>query len=360
MRFRETNEAQYDANIETDPHRHPLLPVHGVRSASRRPRSSSASVGSSPTRASSASAPSPRSCSTSTTCSSRCSNSASSTTSSSRSGAALKKLFGLLDEEPSIAERAGAVDLPATGAIEVHDLSFGYGSTAPTCCATCSLTIAPGERLALVGPTGAGKSTLAKLVVRFYDPRTGSVSMGGVDLRDATMHSLRERIVVVPQEGFLFAGTVRDNVRVGRPEATDGEVEAAIDRARRARPVRVVARGPRHRGARARFAAVGRRTPAGLARRVPRSPTPRCSCSTRRRRTSIRVPSASSSARSSGSPRTAPSSSSRTGCRPRRAPTGSRSSTTVCSPSSGTHDELIAHGGRYARLFASWSASTTG
>src|SRR5262249_31379665 len=92
-----------------------------------------------------------------------------------------------------------------------------------------TLTVAPGERIALVGPTGAGKSTLAKLIARFYDPRVGVVSFGGVDLRDATMRSLRERIVVVPQEGFLFAGTIRDNVRVGKPEATEAEVDAALD-----------------------------------------------------------------------------------------------------------------------------------
>src|SRR5262249_59470640 len=79
-----------------------------------------------------------------------------------------------------------------------------------------SLQVPLGERLALVGPTGAGKSTLAKLIACFYDPREGQVDYGGVDLRDATLRSLRERIVVVPQEGFLFAGTVRDNVVVGK------------------------------------------------------------------------------------------------------------------------------------------------
>jgi ATP-binding cassette subfamily B protein len=144
------------------------------------------------------------------------------------SGAALKKLFGLLDVEPTITERSGAVDLPSDGAIGVSHVTFGYGD-GPDVLHDVDLTIGSGERLALVGPTGAGKSTLAKLVVRFYDPRGGTISVGGVDLRDATLRSLRERIVVVPQEGFLFSGTVRDNVRVGRPEATDDEVEAAID-----------------------------------------------------------------------------------------------------------------------------------
>jgi ATP-binding cassette subfamily B protein len=92
-----------------------------------------------------------------------------------------------------------------------------------------TLEIAAGERLALVGPTGAGKSTLAKLLVRFYDPRAGAVTYGGVDLRDATLASLRERIVVVPQEGFLFAGTIRENIRIGRADASDDDVVAAIE-----------------------------------------------------------------------------------------------------------------------------------
>ena len=143
-------------------------------------------------------------------------------------GAAIKKIFELLDEEPSIAERPDARVLPATGELAVRDVSFAYANGVDVL-RDVTLTIAPGERIALVGPTGAGKSTLAKLVVRFYDPRAGSVSFGGVDLRDATMRSFRERIVVVPQEGFMFAGTVRDNVRVGRPDASDAEVEAAVE-----------------------------------------------------------------------------------------------------------------------------------
>ena len=142
-------------------------------------------------------------------------------------GAALSKLFGLLDTPLSIPERPGAVDLPDRGAIEVDDVTFAYGIDPVL--TDVSLRIEPGERVALVGPTGAGKSTLAKLLARFYDPRDGVVRVGGVDLRDATLRSLRERIVVVPQEGFLFAGTIRDNVRVGRPEASDDDVDAALD-----------------------------------------------------------------------------------------------------------------------------------
>ena len=90
------------------------------------------------------------------------------------------------------------------------------------------LRIPVGGRLALVGPTGAGKSTLAKLAARLYDPTEGRVRFAGVDLRDATLSSLRHRVVVVPQEGFLFNGTIRDNVRLARAGATDAEVDDAL------------------------------------------------------------------------------------------------------------------------------------
>jgi ATP-binding cassette subfamily B protein len=143
-------------------------------------------------------------------------------------GAALVKLFGLLDEKPNVAERPGAVDLPAGGALVADRISFSYARGVPVL-TDVSLALAPGERLALVGPTGAGKSTLAKLLARFYDPSEGRIALDGIDLRDATLASLRVRIVVVPQEGFLFAGTVRDNIRIGRPSATDAEVDAAVD-----------------------------------------------------------------------------------------------------------------------------------
>lgn len=142
-------------------------------------------------------------------------------------GAGLDKLFRLLDTPVEVAERTGAVDLPLAGEIVVSDVSFAYGDGPPVL-RDVSLTIAPGERLALVGPTGAGKSTLAKLVARLYDPTDGSITFGGVDLRDATLGSLRERMVVVPQEGFLFTGSIRDNVRLARSGATDDEVDEAM------------------------------------------------------------------------------------------------------------------------------------
>jgi len=142
-------------------------------------------------------------------------------------GAGLHKLYELLDTPVDVPERPGAVDLPATGDIVVDDVSFAYGD-GPRVLRDVTLSIPEGSRLALVGPTGAGKSTLAKLAARLYDPTDGHVRFGGIDLRDATLASLRGRIVVIPQEGFLFNGTIRDNVRLARAGATDAEVDDAL------------------------------------------------------------------------------------------------------------------------------------
>jgi ATP-binding cassette subfamily B protein len=143
-------------------------------------------------------------------------------------GAGLHKLYELLDTQVDVPERPGAVDLPGGASdIEVDGVSFAYGD-GPLVLRDVLLRIPTGTRLALVGPTGAGKSTLAKLVARLYDPTSGAVRLGGVDLRDATLASLRGRIVVIPQEGFLFNGTIRDNVRLARSDATDSEVERAL------------------------------------------------------------------------------------------------------------------------------------
>ncbi len=142
-------------------------------------------------------------------------------------GAGLHKLYELLDTPVDVPERPGAVDLAGIGDIEVDGVSFAYAD-GPKVLRDVSLRIPTGTRLALVGPTGAGKSTLAKLVARLYDPTSGSVRLGGVDLRDATLASLRGRIVVIPQEGFLFNGTIRDNVRLARDDATDAEVNDAL------------------------------------------------------------------------------------------------------------------------------------
>ena len=144
-------------------------------------------------------------------------------------GAALNKLFSILDSKPEVDEHHSAVDLPQTGELKVSNLSFTYAGAENPALDNVSIKVGVGEKLALVGPTGAGKSTLAKLMARLYDPQTGKVEFGGVDLTMATMDSLRERIAVVPQEGFLFNGSIRDNLRIARANATDAEIEAAID-----------------------------------------------------------------------------------------------------------------------------------
>ncbi len=143
-------------------------------------------------------------------------------------GAALNKLFAILDAKPEVDEHHGAVELPETGELRVTNLTFTYSGIAVPALDDVTITVGIGEKLALVGPTGAGKSTLAKLMARMYDPQQGSVSYGGIDLTMATMASLRERIVVVPQEGFLFNGTIRDNLRIARATATDDEIDSAI------------------------------------------------------------------------------------------------------------------------------------
>jgi ATP-binding cassette subfamily B protein len=144
-------------------------------------------------------------------------------------GAGINKLYALLDTPVDVPERAdGGVELPDAGEIRVENVTFAYADNAPVL-RDVDLVISPGERIALVGPTGAGKSTLAKLIARLYDPTSGRVTYGGVDLRDASLSSLRRNMTVVPQEGFLFNGTIRDNVRIGRPQASDAEVEAALE-----------------------------------------------------------------------------------------------------------------------------------
>ncbi len=146
-----------------------------------------------------------------------------------QSGAALNKLYGLLDVAPEIAEPLGAVDLPERGAIEIRDVGFSYRpGELDEVLSGVNLTIIPGDRLALVGPTGAGKSTLAKLIARFYDPTSGVIRYGGIDLRNASISSLRRRIAVIPQEGFLFHGTIFENVRLGKLDATEDEVRQAL------------------------------------------------------------------------------------------------------------------------------------
>ncbi len=140
--------------------------------------------------------------------------------------AALEKTLGVLETKPTMVDRPGAADLPAiSGAIALRDVTFGY--LEEPVLRDVNLEIRAGETVALVGPTGAGKSTLAKLVARFYDPDHGAVLIDGHDLREVTQGSLRAQLGIVPQEGFLFSGTVAENLRFARPDATDEQLRAA-------------------------------------------------------------------------------------------------------------------------------------
>ncbi|MEA2196308.1 MAG: ATP-binding cassette, subfamily bacterial [Solirubrobacteraceae bacterium] len=145
--------------------------------------------------------------------------------------AALDKIFSLLDEEPDVTDAADAITLPLIhGEVRFDHVSLRYGpdvDDAAWALRDVDLTIAPGQTVALVGATGAGKSSLIKLATRFYDPTLGAVLVDGHDLREVTAHSLRSQMGIVPQEGFLFSGTVRDNIAFGRPDATEAEIVAA-------------------------------------------------------------------------------------------------------------------------------------
>jgi ABC-type multidrug transport system fused ATPase/permease subunit len=141
--------------------------------------------------------------------------------------AALDKITEVLVEEPDVEDEDGSVELTRVrGHVVFDDVRFSYG-TGPEVLHGIDLDVAPGTTVALVGHTGAGKSTIAKLIARFYDPTAGAVTIDGVDLGTVRQESLRRQLGIVPQEGFLFAGSVADNIAFGRPEATRDEITAA-------------------------------------------------------------------------------------------------------------------------------------
>jgi len=140
--------------------------------------------------------------------------------------AALAKIVGLLEVPVAITQKPTAVELPHEGTLALRGVTFGYRKRRVV--RNLTLEVAAGEHVALVGATGAGKSTVAKLLTRQYDPQQGRIELGGVDLRDATLASLRRQIVLLPQEGHLFTGTIADNVRLAHPEASDDEVRGAL------------------------------------------------------------------------------------------------------------------------------------
>ena len=141
--------------------------------------------------------------------------------------AALEKVSGLLEEVPTVRPPKNPVALKdAAGEIDFSDVEFRYGG-GPIIVPRMNLHIPAGQTVALVGQTGAGKSTLAKLIARFYDVTSGSLTLDGVDLRNLSTTDLRRNIVMVTQEAFLFSGSVADNIALGRPEATRAEIEEA-------------------------------------------------------------------------------------------------------------------------------------
>jgi ATP-binding cassette subfamily B protein len=138
--------------------------------------------------------------------------------------AALEKLSGVLEERPEIDDPAEPTDLgEAHGLVRLANTSFSYVE-GRTVIPGLDLVVPAGQTVALVGTTGAGKTTIAKLIARFYDPTDGAVSLDGVDLRDLTEETLRRNVVMVTQENFMFAGSIADNIRLGRPGASDDEV----------------------------------------------------------------------------------------------------------------------------------------
>ncbi len=144
--------------------------------------------------------------------------------------AALDKIIGVLDEKPQVVDRPAARELPRIeGHVRFDSVRFTYGPEFPEVLHGLDLDVPAGTTAALVGHTGAGKSTIAKLIARFYDPSEGSISIDGHDLREVTQHSLRRQLGIVPQEGFLFGRTIAENIAFGRPSASPEEVAAAAE-----------------------------------------------------------------------------------------------------------------------------------
>jgi ATP-binding cassette subfamily B protein len=164
---------------------------------------------------------------------------------SAASGAA-ERLFEILRVKPEIAApaRPRALPLPPRGDVAFENVRFAYPSRPETFAIDgVTLNVRQGEKVAIVGPSGAGKSTLFHLLLRFYDPASGTIAFDGVPVRDADPHEVRKRIALVPQDSVIFAASARDNIRFGRPEASDAEIEHAAQLAHATEFIRLLPRG---------------------------------------------------------------------------------------------------------------------
>jgi len=273
--------------------------------------------------------------------------------------AGLSRIAHLLEETPQILEVAKPVDFggsAASGLIELKGVEFKYRPELHPALHDVTLTVQPGETLALVGPTGAGKSTIVKLMARFYDVTAGSLRMDGVDVKNLAFSSLRSSVALVPQEGFLFAGTVRDNVRFAKPGASDSEIEnicreLGIDEFIRSLPdgydTQVSERGAR--------LAAGQKQLIALARALASNPS------------IILLDEATSSLDSATEARL--DSAFRRALKGRTSVVIAHRLSTVIGADriavvdhgrvveNGSHAELVEHGGRYAALYKSWLAT---
>ena len=139
----------------------------------------------------------------------------------------IDRIFELLDTEPNVKDSPQAIELPQIdGQVRFENVTFGYKVDLPIL-HNVDITVEPGQTVALVGPTGAGKSSTINLLSRFYDPQQGRITIDGYDVREVTQRSLHQQLGIVLQDTFIFAGTVKDNIRYGKPDATDAEVAAA-------------------------------------------------------------------------------------------------------------------------------------
>ncbi len=144
-----------------------------------------------------------------------------------QAGVSSERIFEVLDTEPNVTDKEGAIELEnVEGHVKFEDVVFGYVPEQPVLHGI-NLEALPKETIALVGPTGAGKSSIINLLCRFYDVQSGRVLVDGVDVRDVTIESLRRQLGIVLQDTFIFSGTIRENIRYGRIDATDEEVEEA-------------------------------------------------------------------------------------------------------------------------------------